>query len=559
MSKFIFITGGVVSSLGKGIAAGAIGLILKECGLTIRNQKLDPYLNVDPGTMSPSQHGEVYVTDDGTEADLDLGHYERFTGVPANKFTNFTAGSIYYDVLTKERRGDYLGATVQIVPHITDHLKQCILSLESDDVDVIISEVGGTVGDIEGLFFLETLRQIAFERGRDNVMFVHVTLIPHLNSTDEIKTKPTQHSVQKLREVGISPDVLICRTVRNLDINVKRKISLFCNVPVDAVIDEKDVDKSIYEVPFVLLNQKLDKIIAERLKLKVKKPNLSEWQKIIDQIDHTKNHTKIGIIGKYAGLADSYKSVVESLQHAAIANNSTIEIKIIPSEDLEKEGNMKLLHDLDGILVPGGFGDRGVQGKLNSIRYAREKLVPFLGICLGMQCATIEFARNVCKMQGAHSTEFDPKTNYAIISLLEEQKKIVNLGGTMRLGSYPCSILKNTKASAAYQKHNISERHRHRYEFNNEYKEVLEKKGMIFSGTSPDKTLIEIVELKGHPWFLGCQFHPEFKSRPVDPHPLFKEFVKASIKCQKSSVKKSSKVLIKKRVTKKKLKNKQKG
>ena len=541
MSKFIFITGGVVSSLGKGIAAGAIGLILKECGLVIKNQKLDPYLNVDPGTMSPSQHGEVFVTDDGTEADLDLGHYERFTGVPANKYSNFTAGSIYYDVLTKERRGDYLGATVQIVPHITDHLKQCILSLESDDVDVIISEVGGTVGDIEGLFFLETLRQIAFERGRDNVMFVHVTLIPHLSSTDEIKTKPTQHSVQKLREVGISPDVLICRTVRHIEDPVKRKISLFCNVPVEAVIDEKDVDKSIYEVPFVLLNQKLDRIIAERLKLKIKKPNMSEWQKILDQVENTKHHITIGLIGKYAGQADSYKSVVESLEHAAIGNNSTIEIKIIPSEKLEKDGGMKLLAGLDGILVPGGFGDRGVLGKILSIKYAREKRIPFLGICLGMQCATIEFARNVCNMAGAHSTEFDPKTNYPVISLLEEQKKVVNLGGTMRLGAYPCTLLKGSKASEAYNKQNISERHRHRFEFNNEYREVLQKKGMIFSGTSPDKSLVEIVELKDHPWFLACQFHPEFKSRPVAPHPLFKDFIKASIKNQNKSNKSEKK------------------
>lgn len=541
MSKFIFITGGVVSSLGKGIAAGAIGLILKECGLVVKNQKLDPYLNVDPGTMSPSQHGEVFVTDDGTEADLDLGHYERFTGVPANKYSNFTAGSIYYDVLTKERRGDYLGATVQIVPHITDHLKQCILSLESDDVDVIISEVGGTVGDIEGLFFLETLRQIAFERGRDNVMFVHVTLIPHLSSTDEIKTKPTQHSVQKLREVGISPDVLICRTVRHIEDHVKRKISLFCNVPVEAVIDEKDVDKSIYEVPFVLLNQKLDRIIADRLKLKIKKPNMSEWQKILDQFENTKHHVTIGLIGKYAGQADSYKSVVESLEHAAIGNNSTIEIKIIPSEKLEKEGGLKLLAGLDGILVPGGFGDRGVLGKILSIKYAREKRIPFLGICLGMQCATIEFARNVCNMHGAHSTEFDPKTNYPVISLLEEQKKVVNLGGTMRLGAYPCTLLKGSKASEAYNKQSISERHRHRFEFNNEYREVLEKKGMIFSGTSPDKSLVEIVELKDHPWFLACQFHPEFKSRPVAPHPLFKDFIKASIKNQNKSNKSEKK------------------
>jgi CTP synthase len=364
-------------------------------------------------------------------------------------------------------------------------------------------------------------------------MFVHVTLIPHLTSTDEIKTKPTQHSVQKLREVGISPDVLICRTVRHIEDHVKRKISLFCNVPVEAVIDEKDVDKSIYEVPFVLLNQKLDRIIADRLKLKIKKPNMSEWQKILDQVENTKHHITIGLIGKYAGQADSYKSVVESLQHAAISNNSTIEIKIIPSEKLEKEGNLKLLLGLDGILVPGGFGDRGVLGKILSIKYAREKKIPFLGICLGMQCATIEFARNVCGMKGAHSTEFDPKTNFPVISLLEEQKKVVNLGGTMRLGAYPCTLLKGSKASEAYNKQNISERHRHRFEFNNEYREVLEKKGMIFSGTSPDKALVEIVELKGHPWFLGCQFHPEFKSRPVAPHPLFKDFIKATISNQK--------------------------
>ncbi|PCJ63309.1 MAG: CTP synthetase [Planctomycetota bacterium] len=530
MSKFIFVTGGVVSSLGKGIAAGALGLILKECGLTVRNQKLDPYLNVDPGTMSPSQHGEVFVTDDGTEADLDLGHYERFTGVPANKYSNFTAGSIYFDVLSKERRGDYLGRTVQIVPHITDYLKQCILSLESDDVDVVISEIGGTVGDIEGLFFLETLRQIAFEKGRENVMFLHVTLIPHLNSSDEIKTKPTQHSVQKLREVGISPDVLVCRTVRHLDDQVKSKISLFCNVPVEAVIEEKDVERSIYEVPFVFLEQNLDKFITNRLNLKYKKPKLVEWKKLIKSLDHVNKHVKIGIIGKYIDLNDSYKSIIESLQHAALANKSSVEIDIVPSEDMENETKRKVLKEYDGILVPGGFGDRGVEGKLESVRFAREKKIPFLGICLGMQCATIEFARNVCKLSDANSTEFNPKTEHPVISLLEEQKKVVNLGGTMRLGAYPCSIQKGSKASEAYNSLNISERHRHRYEFNDEFHELFVKKGMVFSGYSPDKNLIEIIELKDHPWFIGCQFHPEFKSRPIAPHPLFKSFIKASIK-----------------------------
>lgn len=535
MSKFIFITGGVVSSLGKGIAAGALGLILKECGLEVRNQKLDPYLNVDPGTMSPTQHGEVYVTDDGTEADLDLGHYERFTGVPANKYSNFTAGSIYYDVLTKERRGDYLGGTVQIVPHITDHLKKCILSLESDDVDVIISEIGGTVGDIEGLFFLETLRQIAFERGRDNVMFVHVTLIPHLSSSDEIKTKPTQHSVQKLRELGISPDVLICRTVKHIDDYVKSKISLFCNVPKEAVIEEKDVENSIYEVPFVFLNQNLDRLITDRLKLKSKKPQMKEWTALLKSLETPKGHVNIGLIGKYADLADSYKSVIESLQHAAHANRCTIDIEVISSEFMEEPARVKSLKAFDGILVPGGFGDRGIEGKLNTIRFAREKKIPFLGICLGMQCATIEFARNVCHLDGAHSTEFDQQTKYPVISLLEEQKKVVNLGGTMRLGAYPCIVEKGSKAGEAYGVHSISERHRHRYEFNSEYKSILEKKGMVFSGTSPDKALVEIVEIKDHPWFVGCQFHPEFKSRPIEAHPLFRGFVKAALKSQKKT------------------------
>ncbi len=530
MPKYIFITGGVVSSLGKGITAASIGLLLKSRGVSVIHQKFDPYLNVDPGTMNPYQHGEVYVTDDGAETDLDLGHYERFTGVTTTRNCNYTTGRIYNEIIKQERRGDFLGGTVQVVPHVTTEICNGIRSVSSPDVDVVISEIGGTVGDIESLPFLEALRQFRQVEGSSNVLFLHVTLIPFLRKAGEVKTKPTQHSVGRLREIGIIPDVLICRTEKHLDKEVRRKLSLFCNVDEEAVIEAFDVKNTIYEVPLNYAEQNLDHLVVDCLGLKAGRRNLRPWREYVENVVNAKHSVKIGVVGKYSELLDAYKSIHESLNHAGAHNSATVEIVSISSEDIEEKGPEKVLKEIDGILVPGGFGSRGLEGKIQAIRYAREKKVPFFGICLGMQTAVIEFARNVLKLPKADSFENNEKTPDPVIHLMEEQKRIMNMGGTMRLGAYPCVLKKGTKIGKSYGKNTISERHRHRYEFNNDYREQFEKAGMIISGLSPDGMLVETVELKNHPWFVGVQFHPEFKSRPITPHPIFRDFIKASIK-----------------------------
>ena len=530
MSKYVFITGGVVSSLGKGITAASIGRLLISRGLNIRMQKLDPYLNVDPGTMSPYQHGEVYVTDDGAETDLDLGHYERFTGQTTSRLSNFTAGRVYWNVLKKERRGDYLGRTIQMIPHITDEIKTRIRALEADDVDVILCEIGGTVGDIEGLNFLEAIRQIRLEDGVDNVLFVHLTYVPYIKAAGEVKTKPTQQSVAKLREIGIVPDVLICRSEVALTDEVRQKLSLFCNVPQDAVLEELDVEHSIYEVPVVLSEQGLDDIIMVHFRIKRPPVKLDAWKSMLQRVIHPTCRTRIGVIGKYAELQDAYKSIFEAIEHGGIANDAAVDIVKIAAEDVEDGKNLDQLNGLDGILVPGGFGNRGMEGKIEAVRYARENKIPFLGICLGMQCAVIEFARNGCGLKSAHTTEYDAKSPYPVVCLMEEQEEVVDLGGTMRLGAWPCKLVKDSKAQRAYAAAEISERHRHRYEVNNSFRKQLEAGGMLFSGTSPDGNLVEIAEVPDHPWFVATQFHPEFKSQPLAPHPLFKEFVAAAIK-----------------------------
>jgi len=529
MPKYIFVTGGVVSSLGKGLTSGAIGLLLERHGLRVRLQKFDPYINLDPGTMNPYQHGEVYVTEDGAETDLDLGHYERFTRAKISKLSNFTTGKIYNAVISKERLGAYLGSTVQVVPHITDEIKSCVECVADPDVDVVISEIGGTVGDIESLPFLEAIRQFGLERGRENVMYIHLTLLPYLSASGEIKTKPTQHSVGRLREIGILPDLLICRTEKPISLDIRKKIALFCNVPVRGVIEEKNVDYSIYEVPVVLHREGLDELILKHFGLPYAEPDLTEWEKMLTALRNPKYETEVTLVGKYVELTDAYKSIYEALTHAGIANQARVRLRKVQSTDIEKEGVEAHLAGAKAILVPGGFGDRGIDGKIEAIRYARENKIPFLGICLGMQCACIEFARNVLGLQGAHSTEFKASTSHPVISLLEEQLKVVNKGGTMRLGAYPCRLQPGTLAAAAYGAENVWERHRHRYEFNNEFREAFEKAGMRFPGVSPDGTLVEMVELVHHPWFVGCQFHPEFKSKPIQPHPLFREFVRASI------------------------------
>ncbi|MBD3390685.1 MAG: CTP synthase [Chitinivibrionales bacterium] len=530
MAKYIFVTGGVVSSLGKGITAASIGLLLKSRGLNVINQKFDPYLNVDPGTMNPYQHGEVYVTDDGAETDLDLGHYERFTGITTNRNCNYTTGRIYDAIIRKERRGDYLGGTVQVVPHVTTEICDSIRSVVTDDVDVVISEIGGTVGDIESLPFLEALRLFRLMEGRSNVLFVHVTLIPYLSKAGEVKTKPTQHSVGRLREIGIIPDVLICRTEKHLDAEVRRKISLFCNVDTEAVIEAFDVENTIYEVPMHLAEQNLDYVIIDTLGLRAGRRNLKPWRDYIDRVVNATKSVSIAVVGKYSELLDAYKSIREALQHAAAYHSVNLSIETVAAEDIELEGPAKVLRGVSGILVPGGFGSRGLEGKIAAIRFAREKKIPFFGICLGMQTAVIEFARNVLKLADADSMENHENTPHPVIHLMEEQKRIMNLGGTMRLGAYPCVLTKGSIARKAYGKESISERHRHRYEFNNEYREACEKQGMVLSGLSPNKMLVEIVELKDHPWFVGCQFHPEFKSRPIDVHPLFRDFIGAGVK-----------------------------
>ena len=526
-TKYIFVTGGVVSSLGKGIASASIGALLEARGLTITLLKLDPYINVDPGTMSPFQHGEVFVTDDGAETDLDLGHYERFTTARMSRKNNYTTGQIYDTVITKERRGDYLGGTVQVIPHVTDEIKSKILGL-SDEIDVAIVEIGGTVGDIESLPFMEAIRQLRFDLGRENVMYVHLTLVPYISCAGELKTKPTQHSVNKLREIGIQPDVLICRTDRPIDQSLKSKIALFCNVDKDAVISAIDV-ASVYEVPLIFRQEGLDEKISKTLNIWARSPKLDEWERIAKKLHSLAHEVRIGIAGKYVNVQDSYKSLHEALIHGGLSNNSSVSFKYIDSEDIEKKGAEALLSDCDAVLVPGGFGDRGIEGKISAIRYAREKKKPFLGICLGMQLSVVEIARDMAGLSGANSAEFDPNTPYPVIHIMESQKGIDKKGGTMRLGAYPCVIKKGSKANKIYGTLDISERHRHRYEVNTKFRPKLEKAGLVFSGQSPDGALMEIIEYPNHPWFVGCQFHPEFKSRPVSPHPLFRDFVRAAL------------------------------
>jgi len=535
--KYIFITGGVVSSLGKGIASASLGLLLKSRGLRVAVQKFDPYINVDPGTMNPFQHGEVYVTDDGAESDLDLGHYERFLDTSTSRQNNSTTGQIYYEVISKERRGDYLGATVQVIPHITDEIKKRIGQLGlSGKYDVIITEVGGTVGDIESLPFLEAIRQFTLHIGRRNALNIHVTLVPYIKSAGELKTKPTQHSVKTLLEIGVQPDILICRTERRLSKEMKEKIALFCNVESQSVVEGRDVD-SIYEIPLLFEKEGLDKIVIEKLNLKCGKSDLRQWSRTVNRIKNPSDHVTIGVVGKYTDLKDAYKSINESFIHAGADNDVAVELKWIRAEDLDGTNLDEYLGDVSGLLIPGGFGERGVEGKIKAIGYVRERNIPFFGICLGLQCAIIEFARNVCGMKGANSTEFR-KTKYNVIDLMIDQRGVKNLGGTMRLGAYPCIVQKKTKAHQAYKKELIYERHRHRYEVNNKFRKKLSESGMVFSGLSPDNSLVEIIELPSHPWFVAGQFHPELKSRLLSPHPLFRDFVKAAVKYQEDKLKK---------------------
>jgi len=537
-TKFIFVTGGVLSSLGKGLASAAIGALLESRGLTVTIVKLDPYINVDPGTMNPFQHGEVFVTDDGSETDLDLGHYERFTNAKLGSNNNFTTGKIYHSVIVKERRGDYLGGTVQVIPHITDEIKKSIM-LNAGEVDIAIIEIGGTVGDIESLPFLEAIRQFRADQGKENVLYIHLTLVPYIATAGEVKTKPTQHSVKELRSIGIQPDILLCRTEKLLSKDIKSKIALFCNVDVDAVITAKDV-KCIYEVPIIFHKEGLDDKIIESLNVWTRAPRLEVWEDLVKKLEEPECSVNIAIVGKYTDLTESYKSLNEALYHGGIPNNCKVNLAFIDSDKIGESNYKKILGSSDGILVPGGFGSRGVEGKILAAKFARENKVPFFGICLGMQIAVAEYARNVAGMPNANSTEFDKQTKSPVIYLMKEwydfktgtmQKRDVysEKGGTMRLGAYPCAIEEDTFAYKAYQTKEISERHRHRYEFNVEYKEKFEKSGLVLSGISPNGELVEIIEIKDHPWFLGCQFHPEFKSRPLNPHPLFREFIKASL------------------------------
>ncbi|MCK8816419.1 CTP synthase [Natroniella sulfidigena] len=531
MTKYIFVTGGVVSSLGKGITAASLGRLLKERGLNVTVQKLDPYINVDPGTMSPYQHGEVFVTDDGAETDLDLGHYERFIDIDLNQNSNVTTGQIYSTVIAKERKGDYLGGTVQVIPHITDEIKKRVKRLGDDEeVDIALVEIGGTVGDIEGLPFLEAIRQCKSDFGPENVMYIHCTLVPYLKAAGELKTKPTQHSVKELRSLGIQPDVIVCRSDRDLTQEVKDKIALFCDIEKEAVIQAKDADY-IYEVPLIMEEEGLAKITLRKLKLrsKVAKPSLDEWKDLVESMKSLERTVKIAIVGKYVELQDAYISIFEALQHAGIANRTDVEIKWVHAEDVEEEGADELLEDVDGVLVPGGFGDRGIEGKIEATRYARENRVPYLGICLGMHCAVIEFARNVCDLKQAHSSEFVDAA-HPVIDLMPEQKDVEDKGGTMRLGLYPCKLAEDTVSRKLYQQEVIYERHRHRYEFNNHYRKKMIEQGLILAGVSPDDRLVEMVEVADHPWFVASQFHPEFKSRPNRPHALFKGFVEATLK-----------------------------
>ena len=537
MAKHIFVTGGVVSSLGKGLTSASIGMLLERRGLRVRMQKLDPYINVDPGTMSPYQHGEVYVLDDGSETDLDLGHYERFTHGPLTRDSNYTTGQIYLSVIEKERRGEFLGKTVQVIPHVTNEIKACIHKLanaranaEDGDAaaDVVITEIGGTVGDIESQPFLEAIRQFAQDVGKENCLFIHLTLVPYLKAAAELKTKPTQHSVGLMRQIGIQPDILICRTERSIDRDDREKIALFCNVPIEAVIEEKDKDFSIYEVPLSLVDNQLDELIVQRLGLRAGSADLSNWRELLRRLRNPRQELSIAVVGKYAEHRDAYKSIYESLDHAAIHHQVQIRVGRIHSEDVEREGPDRLLGGFDGLLVPGGFGERGIEGKVEAIRWARERKVPFLGICLGMQCAAIEFARNVAGLAQASSTEFEKDSPHPIICLLDEQKEITDKGGTMRLGAQPARLLPESHAAMAYGNLEIEERHRHRYEFNNAYRQQFAAHGLRFAGTSPDEKLVEIIEVEDHPWFVAVQFHPEFKSKPTSAHPLFAGFVAAA-------------------------------
>ncbi|HPW76322.1 MAG TPA: CTP synthase [Candidatus Omnitrophota bacterium] len=541
MPKYIFVTGGVVSSLGKGIASASIAKILEAKGLKVAIQKLDPYLNVDPGMMDPYQHGEIYVTDDGAETDLDLGHYERYTHSTYGRENSLTSGQVYHKVIMKERRGDYLGGTVQVVPHITDTIKDGIRDVSKGKRhDVVITEIGGTVGDIESLPFLEAIRQFRHEVGRENSLFIHLTLVPFIKAAGELKTKPTQHSVGTLREIGIQPDILLCRTEKKIGQSIKAKIALFCNVDIESVIEARDVS-SIYEVPLAFKEQGIDKVICQKLRIEYKAGSLHTWKKdVVDIALRPRFSVKVAVVGKYTELQDAYKSIYESLRHGGIASDSQVIIKRINSEKLKTARSLHALKGVAGILVPGGFGVKEIEGKLLAIQFAREKKIPFLGICLGMQCAVVEFARNVLNMKGANSTEFNKKTPFPVISLLEEQEKMKIPGDAMRRGAYPCEVKKDTKAWKAYKTEQISERHRHRYEFNNTYREKFQKAGVKFSGVSPNGKLVEMIEIEDHPWFLACQFHPEFKSKPDRAHPLFREFIASALEYQKANFPKSA-------------------
>jgi len=544
MAKHIFVTGGVVSSLGKGLTSASIGMLLERRGLSVRMQKLDPYINVDPGTMSPYQHGEVYVLDDGSETDLDLGHYERFTHSPLTRDSNYTTGQIYLSVINKERRGEFLGKTVQVIPHITNEIKSVIQKMadsgSGESADVVITEIGGTVGDIESLPFLEAIRQFALDVGKENCLFIHLTLVPYLKAARELKTKPTQHSVGQLREIGIQPDILICRTEQPISREEQEKIALFCNVSSESVIEERDKDFSIYEVPLSLVDNKLDALICQRLGLQTAEPNLEDWRNLLQRLRNPDHEISIAVVGKYAEHRDAYKSIYEALDHAGMAHAAQVRIARIRSEEIEAEGAERLLSGYDGVLVPGGFGERGIEGKVAAVRYAREKGIPFFGICLGMQCAVVEFARHVCGLEGAHSTEFDKETRYPVIGLLDEQKTITDKGGTMRLGAQPAKLDPSSRAAACYAATEISERHRHRYEVNNAYRQQFVAHGLSIAGTSPDDALVEIVELPAHRWFVAVQYHPEFQSKPTAAHPLFSGFVAAAIEHHSAKLERSA-------------------
>ncbi|MBN1396349.1 MAG: CTP synthase [Pirellulales bacterium] len=529
MSKHIFVTGGVVSSLGKGLTSASIGMLLEQRGLRVRMQKLDPYINVDPGTMSPYQHGEVYVLDDGSETDLDLGHYERFTNSPLDCHSNYTTGQIYQSVIEKERRGEFLGQTVQVIPHVTNEIKDAILQPAAPDVDVVITEIGGTVGDIESQPFLEAIRQFSLDVGKENCLYIHLTLVPYLKAAAELKTKPTQHSVGQLRQIGIQPDILVCRTERSLSHDNRAKIALFCNVPVEAVIEEKDKSFSVYEVPMSLVEHGTDELIVRKLGLNAGPLNLDRWQDLLHRLRNPEHEVRIAVVGKYAEHRDAYKSIYEAIDHAGVHHRARVHIDRIHSEAVGDEGAESMLAKVDGILVPGGFGERGIEGKVDAVHFARTRGIPFLGICLGMQCAVAEFARNVLGLENANSHEFDADTPHPVICLLDEQKQITDKGGTMRLGAQPAKLAPGSKAAACYGTEEISERHRHRYEFNNKYRQKFVDGGMTFSGTSPDGSLVEAVEVPDHPWFVGVQYHPEFKSQPTRAHPLFAGFIGAAL------------------------------